>query len=139
MAARPATASVAEPADDATTLPLVRAAGLTFPYWEDAFGWRATGIRRDRVNGRALTTVFYRSHGRRIAYTIVSGASLAPGHGDVRAVTRHGVTLRAFVSDRRRVVTWLRRGQTCVLSGVGVPAGVLLKLAAWRAHGALAY
>ena len=52
--------AVAEPPDDHATLPRLRAAGLPFPYWEDHFGWIATGVRSDDLDGRLLTTVFYR-------------------------------------------------------------------------------
>jgi len=138
LAARPATATVPEPPDDSATLPRVRAAGLPFPYWEDRFGWKASGVRTDDVDGRPLTTVFYRSHGRRIAYTIVPGTRLpsAPGAG---AIKRNGVVVHSFTDDRRLVVTWLRRGHTCVLSGIGVSLNTLRALAVWRSHGAVPY
>jgi hypothetical protein len=136
IAARPATAMVAEPVDDTATLPRVSAAGLPFPYWEDAFGWRATGIRRDHVDGRLLTTVFYRSYGRRIAYTIVPGTSL-PGGPGAQTIERSGVVVHAFADGPWRIVTWLRRGHTCVLSGTGVPLEALLKLVASQSDGAV--
>lgn len=139
VAVRPVAAAVREPRDDAATLPRVRAAGLPFPYWEDRFGWVATGVRRDTVDGRRLTTVFYRRAGRVIAYTIVSGAPLRTGAQAVAWSTRGHTALRSFEADGRRIVTWLRRGHTCVLSGVGVRVDALLKLAAWRAHGELPY
>ena len=139
LAVRPATGSVAEPPDDGTRLPHLRAAGLPFPYWEDRFGWVATGLRRDEVDGRLLTTVFYRRHGSRVAYTIVSAASLRAGH-DVRTIRRGGLSIGTFATTGHRlVVMWLRRGHTCVLSGVDVPLDALVKLAAWRGHGTLPY
>src|SRR5581483_10136014 len=50
IAARPATVTVAEPAsDDHVALPDVQAVGMPFPYWEDAFGWHAIGVRWDRL------------------------------------------------------------------------------------------
>jgi anti-sigma factor RsiW len=140
VAARPAVASVGEPPDDTVRLPGVRAAGLPFPYWEDRFGWRATGARTDRVDGRAMTTVFYRRGGRQIAYTIVSGRTLAPGTSPVRALTRARTELATFSTNSgRHVVTWMRRGHTCVLSGQNVPLKALLELASWRAHGQIPY
>jgi hypothetical protein len=139
IAQRHATTVVAEPPDDAATLPQVRAAGLPFPYWEDRFGWVATGVRTDDVAGRLVTTVFYRNHGREIAYTIVPGASL-PAVAGARTTERGGVVVDTFTNrDGRRVVTWERRGHTCVLSGAGVPTSALTALAAWRGHGAIPY
>jgi hypothetical protein len=138
IAARPATALVAEPSDDDVTLPRVRAAGLPFPYWEDRFGWHATGTRTDRVDGRSLTTVFYRRGAQRIAYTIVAGDALAPATG-ARTAVRAGTMLAISTTGGRRVVTWLRQGHTCVLSGRGVPMNALVKLAAWRGHGRIPY
>ncbi|MGO9499936.1 MAG: hypothetical protein ACLQA5_24975 [Solirubrobacteraceae bacterium] len=138
LAVRPATGTVAEPPDDGTMLPHVRAAGLPFPYWEDRFGWVATGVRRDDVDGRLLTTVFYRRHGSHVVYTIVPGASLLAGH-DVRTIRRGGLRIGTFTTGHRLLVMWLRRGHTCVLSGVDVPLDALVKLAAWRGHGTLPY
>ena len=138
IAVRPATTVVAEPHDDPATLPLLRAAGLPFPYWEDRFGWVATGVRTDDVGGRRLTTVYYRRDGREIAYTIVPGTSL-PAVASARTTDRGGVVVHVFLDGRRRVVTWERRGHTCVLSGTGVSVAALSKLAAWRSHGAIPY
>jgi hypothetical protein len=139
VAVRPPTAPVGEPRDDAYTLPQVRAAGLPFPYWEDRFGWVATGVRTDTVDGRRLTTVLYRHAGRAIAYTIVSGAPLDAGAQAVASSTHDHTVLRSLDAGGRRIVTWLRRGHTCVLSGIGVPVDALLKLAAWRGHGEIPY
>jgi hypothetical protein len=138
LAARPATGTVLEPPDDHVTLPHLRAAGLPFPYWEDHFGWKATGVRDDNVAGRSLTTVFYRSGGRRIAYTIVPGSRL-PAVAGAKTITRSGIVVHVSTDDRRLIVTWLRRGHTCVLSGVDVPLSTLTALAVWRSHGAVPY
>jgi hypothetical protein len=138
IAARPASATVGEPRDDSVALPRLRAAGLPFPYWEDRFGWRASGLRRDRVDGRLLTTVFYRRGHELIAYTIVAGAPLASG-ATAHTVTRAGLVLASFSTPERRVLTWLRRGHTCVLSGTAVPLAALLDLASWRGGGELPY
>jgi hypothetical protein len=138
VAALPPTMTAPGPRDDEAALPRLRAAELPFPYWEDRFGWRATGVRTDRVDSRTLTTVFYSRAGRQIAYSIVAGPPLAAG-AVARTLDRNHVALRSFVSGERQVVTWLRQGHTCVLSGVGVPLGALTALAAWRAHGELPY
>jgi hypothetical protein len=135
IAVRPAIVAVPEPPDDSATLPHVNGGGLPFPYWEDRFGWKAAGVRTDVLGGRALTTVFYRSDGRQIAYTIVPGTRLhaAP---DADTVTRGGVVMHASTDSGRLILTWLRLGHTCVLSGTNVPLGTLLELAAWQSRGA---
>jgi hypothetical protein len=139
IAVRPATATVAEPPEDQVTLPHLRAAGLAFPYWEDRFGWRATGMRTDRVDGRSLTTVFYRRGSQQIAYTIVGGQALPPA-ANARTTVRGGTVLASSSTGGRLVVTWLRRGHTCVLSGGGgVSANAMLNLAGWRSHGRIPY
>jgi len=140
IALRPATAGVAEPAsDDHVALPGVQADGMPFPYWEDRFGWHATGERTDRMDGRLLTTVFYRRGAERIAYTIVSGDALGPVAA-ARTTVRAGTMLAGSWSGGRPVVTWLREGHTCVLSGGrNVPFDALLKLAGWRSHGELPF
>ncbi len=130
LATRPAIVAIPQPRDDQVTLPHLRAAGLPFPYWDDRFQWHATGSRTDRLDGRTLTTVFYRRGEQTIAYTIVSGTALAGGTG-----TRIGTLSTA----ERHVVTWLRRGHTCVLSGRGVPLAALSRLAEWRGHGRIPY
>jgi len=139
IAARPATAVVAQPPDDQVTLPAVRGDGLPFPYWEDHFGWHATGVRTDRVDGRSLTTVFYSRGAQQIAYTIVAGDALPPATGSHTAV-RAGTIVTSSTTGGRRIVTWLRRGHTCVLSGgAGVPVDALFRLATWRGHGRIPY
>jgi hypothetical protein len=139
IATRAATTSVGEPPDDQVTLPGLQAAGVPFPYWEDRFDWHATGTRTDRLDGRLLTTVFYRRGAERTAYTIVSGNPLAPVAAAYTTV-RGGTVLAGSWSGGRPVVTWLRRGHTCVLSGGrGVSLGALTQLAGWRSHGRIPF
>lgn len=139
IAVRPALATVSEPRDDSLTLPRLHAAGLPFPYWEDRFGWRATGMRRDRLDGRLLTTVFYQRGRELIAYTIVDGPPLATGER-ARTIARAGTAVRTLPTGQATTVTWLRGGHSCVLSSIGVPptpptpVGALVELAAWRAY-----
>jgi hypothetical protein len=135
---KPAAARVHEPADARVTLPRVNGAGLSFPYWADRFGWRAIGVRRDHLAGRTLTTVLYVRHRHRVAYTIVSGPAL-PDLAGAAAVVRDGTRLHALTLGDRQVVTWLRHGHTCVLSGANVPAAELAALGSWRGGGAIAY
>lgn len=140
IADRPATTVVAEPAaDDHVALPGVQAENMPFPYWEDRFGWHAAGARTDRMDGRLLTTVFYGRGAERIAYTIVAGNALAPVAA-ARTTVRGGTVLAGSWSRGRPVVTWLRRGHTCVLSGGrGVSLAALIRLAGWRAHGEIPF
>lgn len=140
LAFRPATIAVTEPRGDGVTLPRLSAAGLPFPYWEDRFAWRATGARTDRVRGRLETTVFYRRERRLIAYTIVAGDRLPAARAGARTVVRAGTRLTLYPEPGGQlVVTWLRRGHTCVLSGRDVPLGALSALAAWRGQGRIPY
>jgi hypothetical protein len=117
-----------------------KAEGLDFPDWEAKFRWRATGARRDELDGRRATTVFYENpRAARIAYTILSGPAIDPPDG-ARVAVREGTELRVVERGGRRVVTWLRGGHTCVLSGdAAVKPAVMLELAGWRAKGAITF
>jgi hypothetical protein len=112
--------------------------GVPFPYWEDRFGWRSTGSRTDRVDGRLITTVFYAdSSGRRIGYAILAGAPAPRVAGGVIA-WRGGVSYRLLTENGAAVVTWMRDGHLCVVSGRGVSSATLLRLASWSDHDATA-
>ena len=105
--------------------------GVPFPYWEDRFGWRSTGTRSDRIDGRTVTTVFYSdAAGRRIGYAILAGTPAPRIDGGVVA-WRGGVPYRLLTANGAAVVTWLRDGRLCVVSGRGVSSATLLKLASW--------
>jgi hypothetical protein len=109
--------------------------GVAFPYWEDAFGLRSVGVRTDRVGGRTVMTVFYADrHGRRIGYAIVSGAK-PPRIGEGTMAGRGGTHYWLLNANGAAVVTWLRGGHLCVLSGRGVDGATLLRLASWTASG----
>jgi hypothetical protein len=112
--------------------------GVHFPYWEEHFGWRSTGQRTDSVAGRTVTTVFYANGGgQRIGYAIVAGTP-AP-RVDGGAERRRGGTSYWLQSVRGTpVVTWLRNGRLCVLSGRGMDAATLLRLASWGEHASAA-
>jgi hypothetical protein len=139
LGTRPPLAPVAPPRHDGhPPLLRLRAAGLPFPYWDDQFGWRAVGTRRDELGDRPVVTVFYADGARRVAYTIVAGLALPSSAGAWRTVRDHTL-LQALSIGSRLVVTWQRRGHTCVLSAENVPIGTLLALAAWRAGGKLPY
>ncbi len=105
----------------------VRQSGIPFPSYVDSARWRVSGLRRDTLDGRRVTTVFYGRGAERVGYSIVSGAALPipSGHastvGDVRYVTR--------ASRGLRLVTWRRDGHTCVIAGQAVSERALLALA----------
>ncbi len=105
--------------------------GLSFPDWDQAFGWRASGRRQDRVGDRAVTTVYYRYRDRTtIAYAIVAGSPLASpaARAIVRARRRYSVTADAA----RTTVTWIQAGHTCLLDAPSTVSGrELVALAAW--------
>jgi len=112
--------------------------GVPFPYWSERFGWHSTGSRTDRVDGRLVTTVFYAdSSGRRIGYAILAGTP-APRVGGGVIAWRDGVSYRLLTENGAAVVTWLRNGHLCVVSGHGVSSATLLGLASWSDHGATA-
>lgn len=110
-----------------------RVEDLYFPNWNGSFGWRAIGRRSDRIGGRLAVTVYYSGRGKRIAYTIVGAPVLNTPSARVRKL--NGTDYRTLRLGGRLVVTWRRAGHTCVLSGVGVPASVLQRLAAWKRSG----
>jgi anti-sigma factor RsiW len=101
-----------------------------FPNWEQRFGWGATGQRVDKIGGRAAVTVYYGRRGQRIAYTIVAIPALQLPNAATHWI--NGTMLQAFNMGERQVVTWRRAGHTCVLSGAGVSAAELSRLAAWN-------
>jgi anti-sigma factor RsiW len=123
------------PATDATRPARLRTnvQDVYFPNWAHRLGWQAIGARTDHINGRPAVTVYYRRHGRVIAYTIVGAPGLKAPSAQVR--TLKGTELRTLRLNGRLVVTWRRAGHTCVLSGPGVPAVVLQRLAAWKTPG----
>jgi hypothetical protein len=101
-----------------------------FPNWTSRFGWQAVGTRIDKLGGRTAVTVYYRWKGATIAYTIVDAPPLA--EPSAKATNWDGTKLRTLTLNGRHVVTWRRAGDTCVLSGTGITAAVLQKLAAWK-------
>ncbi|HWX95526.1 MAG TPA: hypothetical protein VNZ01_01650 [Solirubrobacteraceae bacterium] len=112
--------------------------GVHFPYWEEHFGWRSTGQRTDSVAGRTVMTVFYANgSGQQIGYAIVSGTP-APRVDGGTENRRNGTSYWLRSTQGAQVVTWLRNGRLCVLSGRGVAAGTLLRLASWVERGSAA-
>lgn len=111
---------------------------VPFPNLSNQFGWREVGTRSDRLAARDARTVLYEHDGKRIAYTIVSGAGIA-APSDASTTRRNGVTLHTLADRGRRVVTWWRDGRTCVLSASNVGDRELLKLASWKGDGAVPF
>jgi hypothetical protein len=142
-AARPSAlaATAPAPAQDAGRPTMLRAsfAGVTYPDWNRQFGWRTTGRRHDSLEGgRTAETVFYQHTHHRIGYTVVSGKPLErPGHAQRFVV--HGLQMLAYKDGRRDVVTFERNGRTCVLAGVVHRRSTLVKLASWKADGAIVF
>lgn len=112
--------------------------GVSFPYWGRRLGWRPVGARSDSLHGHTVTTVFYGDRGgRRIGYAIVGGSPAPlPSGGVVR--WRSGTPYHLLAQNGVPVVSWLRGGHLCVVSGRGVSAATLLRLASWDAKGSVA-
>ncbi len=132
---RPATMNAPEENPHDGRQLMVAVDGVPFPYWEESFGFRATGERIDHIARRTVTTVFYADpHNHWIGYAIVGGTPAPAATGGV-VVQRRGVPYRVLTYDGARVVTWLRDGRLCVVAGHGVSTATLLSLASWHAVG----
>jgi hypothetical protein len=106
--------------------------GVPFPEWYTAFRWRAVGARRDEIEGRPATTVYYDNpYGVRAAYTIVGGSAIEAPKG-ARALRLRGTDFHVLTRGTSRIVVWDRGGHTCVMSApASFPQDRLLALAAW--------
>jgi len=138
LGARPADAPAPPPArDDPGALAAVQD-DVPFPDWGPEFDWQATGRRRDEIDGRTATTVFYEnaSGDKTAAYTILGGEAIDPP-SSAKSTTVGETTYRTVAVGGRRAVTWERDGQTCILSSADTPPGKLLELAGWEGHGGL--
>jgi hypothetical protein len=112
---------------DADELAL-QGAGIPFPAWGAKEGWVTDGARTDSVGGRHITTVFYKTRsGKRIGYAIASGAPLSGAQGET--ATRYGVTFTLGRAGEVNLITWVRKGHTCVIAGRNVSHATLLALA----------
>jgi hypothetical protein len=106
---------------------------ISFPDWQEKFGWKAVGARSDEVSGRTVKTVFYRNpEGARLGYSIVAGEPLSE-HPPGREVTRDGNVYHVSHAGKTTLVTWTQQGHTCafVASSAG-PESHLVDLAASR-------
>jgi hypothetical protein len=128
---RPATAPAPSESPSGQARLAASVDGVSFPYWQERFGWRASGSRSDGVDGRTVRTVFYSdASGQRVGYAIVAGTP-APSASGGRVERRGATSYRLLSQDGATVVTWLRDGHRCVVSGRGVSAATLLALASW--------
>lgn len=112
------------------------AAGTTilFPHWSDR-GWPSAGTRSDTLDGRTVTTEFYRSYDAgTLGYAIVSGSPLRWGAGG-RVVSRAGADYRVISSGGAQIVTWVQDGHTCVLASRTASAATLVRLAVAQDRG----
>ena len=114
----------------APTPAVLVAAGTTiaFPHWADR-GWPSAGTRSDTLDGRRVTTEFYRSYDAgTLGYAIVSGSPLKWGAGG-RVVSRHGGDYRVISSGGAQIVTWVQDGHTCVIASRTASAATMVRLA----------
>jgi hypothetical protein len=132
---------VAAPPADPSNPKLLRESveGVKFPEWK-TLKWRTVGARHDTLKDRKATTVYYESpKGTRAAYTVLAGKHVE----EPSKAAKHeynGTEIYSFVRDGRRIVTWERKGHTCVMSApVSVPQEKLLALASWRGDGDVAF
>ncbi len=111
----------------------LRVGRIPFPSYVRSIGWQASGTRRDALDGRTVTTVFYRAaDGTRVGYAIVSGTALAAPDGPSRTIGRVRYTFAHAGSAK--LVTWWRDGRTCVIAGRTVGDATLLALATADEH-----
>jgi hypothetical protein len=104
--------------------------GITYPTF-GWIGWHPTGQRTDTIGGRTARTVFYADRGgARIGYTIVDGRTLAVSGG--RVVAARGSHVRLLEVNGAYVVTWQRKGHTCIVAGRGVAPARLAALASYE-------
>jgi hypothetical protein len=112
--------------------------GVPFPNLHAEFAWQEAGSRSDELEGRRTRTVFYEREGQRVGYTILSGEPIEPPDG-ARPSVQNGVRLNTVTDDGQAIVTWLREGRTCVVSGKGVSAKDLRDVASWKGDGAVPF
>jgi hypothetical protein len=101
----------------------VSGAGIPFSNWH---GWWPAGARTDVIDGRRITTVFYRTPGgTRVGYAIASGSPLEGS----RHRGGYSVSYTLGEDGSAHLVTWVRDGHTCVIAGRSVTYQTLLRLA----------
>jgi hypothetical protein len=128
-----ATGPAPEPSGGDPPVLAARVGPISFPDWQQSFGWKAVGSREDEISGRTVKTVYYRnSEGAHLGYSIVAGEPIAerpPG----RAVTHSGDTYHVAHAGRHTLVTWTQQGHTCTfVASSSVPDSRLVEIAASR-------
>ena len=86
------------------------------------------GMRRDEIDGRPTTTVYYEHMGHRLAYTILSGPALPPP-ANARVVRRDGLEMAVYRDPRHGghdVAVFEDGGRTCVVAGHVLEVSTLL-------------
>lgn len=118
----PVAAAPGHSADDPPRTIDAQVGNLYFPNFA-----HAVGMRKDRIDGHTAITVYYEPRGQEIAYTILTTPPLTvAGHGqNVRGTLLHELTLHG-----RSVVTWTKRGHTCIVSSTTVSTSGLAEYAA---------
>ena len=107
---------------------------ILFPDWT-AIGWPSSGVRRERLGGRAVTVEFYRSStAGTVGYAIVSGPQLGWG-APARLRSRHGEPYALISVGGALVVTWVQDGHSCMLASRTTPAAALVALAVAEERG----
>ena len=151
---RPDDRRAPQPAAGAPGILDVEIDDLAFPDL-NRFGWRATGVRRDRVDGRSMTTVAYERGAKRLTYTLVSGAdhadygvptlALQRERGRIEINVISGSTTLVGDGARQRlpvVFALKRRKRTVVVTAPAMTGRALrrlIRLATWRAGGRLTF
>jgi hypothetical protein len=104
--------------------------GIRFPEYEDPWGWKAVGTRRDHVGGRDALTVIYTRGGAGIHYTIVDGAPL-DRPGGAKVVDAAGTPVALKRTGDTLIAAWERDGHTCILASKAASERELLNLVNW--------
>jgi hypothetical protein len=110
-----------------------RVGALEFPDWRASFGWKAVGRRDSELEGRRVTTVYYRNpEGARLGYAVVAGDPLG-GRPAGRPIEHKGDTYDVDRGEERTIVTWTQQRHTCaIVAPSAVPRSSLIDLAASR-------
>lgn len=125
---RAVTLALARPSQPASANRVAAGTAISFPNWRSR-GWPATGSRRDHLDGRTVTTAYYRSYDvGTLGYSIVAGTPIAWGAAGTTTL-RGGERYGLLAQNGAHIVTWVEDGHTCVLASRSAPPAELLALA----------